>query len=128
MMEKMPKDATAPIPRHDDISTIKELYHVCSSQNQPSQPYCAPNRLLSSHCGVVTVLFTTCVAWLSHRRLFQIFSSPPYSFGIEQVGALTSLLCGVGLGATLLSLSAMDAITWKENRGIYVRASSSTTS
>ncbi|KAI1613506.1 major facilitator superfamily domain-containing protein [Exophiala viscosa] len=71
-----------------------------------------------------TILFTTCVAWLVliAVTISQIFSGPPYKFGVEQVGAtnLSSFVASV-IGALVAHRLSDGLAVWmaKKNHGIY---------
>jgi hypothetical protein len=71
-----------------------------------------------------TILFTTCVAWLVliAVTISQIFSGPPYYFGVEKVGAtnISSFVASV-IGALIAHRLSDGLAVWmaKRNHGFY---------
>jgi MFS family permease len=71
-----------------------------------------------------TILFTTCVAWLVliAVTISQIFSGPPYNFGVEKVGATNlSSFVASAIGALIAHRLSDGLAVWmaKRNHGIY---------
>ncbi|EXJ79167.1 hypothetical protein A1O3_08668 [Capronia epimyces CBS 606.96] len=115
------------VPDTKVFPTLKQLspwsgyYHPVSLYKITLRP---ARLLLSPIVSWCTIVFTTCVAWLVliAVTISQIFSAPPYSFGVEQVGAtnVSSFVASVvGVIVAQPLLDGLAVYMSKKNKGIY---------